>query len=130
MTAMLRPLVREYPGNYLVEDYDVFGYYLRNQVPWQAWSNTWYFAYGGTTARVTAVGTQDVTGLSAYDGAVKGRYFSLIVLNFGDTPAIDDRITADIARYGGYRVVAVLPYTDEFGPGQDTVWARAGGAAR
>jgi 4-amino-4-deoxy-L-arabinose transferase-like glycosyltransferase len=130
MTAMLRPLVREYPGDYLVEDYDVFGYYLRNQVPWQAWLNTWYFTYGGTTARVTAVATQNVTGVSAYDGAIEHRYFSLIVLNFGDTAAIDDRVTADIRRYGGYRIVAELPYSSRFGNGQDTVWARIPGASR
>jgi 4-amino-4-deoxy-L-arabinose transferase-like glycosyltransferase len=124
MTAMMSPLVREYPGRYLVEDYDVFGYYLRKQVPWQAWLNTWYFSYKGKTARVTAVGTQNVTGLSAYDGAIKNHYFALIALNFGDTAAIDDRITADIRRYGGYRVVAELPYLDQHGVGQYTVWAR------
>ena len=124
MTAMMSPLVREYPGRYLVEDYDVFGYYLRKQVPWQAWLNTWYFTYEGKTALVTAVGTQDVTGLAAYDGAIRNHYFSLIVLNFGDTHAIDDRITADIRRYGGYHVVAELPYLDEYGVGQYTVWAR------
>jgi 4-amino-4-deoxy-L-arabinose transferase-like glycosyltransferase len=124
MTALMRPLIREYPGRYLVEDYDVFGYYLRKQVPWQAWLNTWYFTYQGKTARVTAVGTQDVTGLAAYDGAIKNGYFSLIALNFGDTAAIDERITADIRRYGGYRIVAELPYSDAHGVGQYTVWAR------
>jgi 4-amino-4-deoxy-L-arabinose transferase-like glycosyltransferase len=126
MTAMMRPLTREYPGRYLVEDYDVFGYYLRRQIPWQAWLNTWYFTYQGKTARVTAVGTQDVTGLAAYDGAIKRRYFSLIALNFGDTAAIDQRITADIRRFGGYRIVAELPYSDAHGVGQYTVWARTG----
>jgi 4-amino-4-deoxy-L-arabinose transferase-like glycosyltransferase len=126
MTAMMSPLVREYPGRYLVEDYDVFGYYLRKQVSWQAWLNTWYFTYKGKTARVTAVGTQDVTGLAAYDGAIRNHYFALIALNFGDTAAIDDRITADIRRYGGYHVVAELPYLDQDGVGQYTVWARTG----
>jgi 4-amino-4-deoxy-L-arabinose transferase-like glycosyltransferase len=126
MTAMMSPLVREYPGRYLVEDYDVFGYYLRKQVPWQSWLNTWYFTYKGKTALVTAVGTQDVTGLAAYDGAIRNHYFSLIALNFGDTAAIDDQITADIRRYGGYHVVAELPYLDQYGVGQYTVWARTG----
>jgi 4-amino-4-deoxy-L-arabinose transferase-like glycosyltransferase len=125
MTAMMRPLISEYPGRYLVEDYDVFGYYLGSKVPWRAWSNTWYFSYRGKTARVTAVGTQNVTGLAAYDGAIKRRYFSLIALNFGDTAAIDNRITADIRRYGGYHIVAEMPYADKFGKGQYTVWARS-----
>ncbi len=130
MIVMMRPLVHEYPGRYLVEDYDVFGYYLRKQVPWQEWLNTWYFTYRGKTARVTAVGTQDVTGLAAYDGPIKNRYFSLIALNFGDTAAIDDRITADIRRYGGYRIVAELPFSDMHGVGQYTVWARTAEASR
>jgi 4-amino-4-deoxy-L-arabinose transferase-like glycosyltransferase len=129
MTTMMKPLVSEYPGRYLVEDYDVFGYYLGSKVPWQDWANTWYFTYQGKTARVTAVGTQNVTGLSAYDGAIRRRYFSLIALNFGDTAAIDDRITADIRRYGGYHIVAEMPYADKFGKGQYTVWARLPGAA-
>jgi hypothetical protein len=130
LTVAMRPLVREYPGRYLVEDYVVSGYYLRNQVPWQAWENTWYFTYQGKTARVTAVGTQDVTGLAAYDGAVRDHYFSLIALNFGDTSTIDDHVTADIRRYGGYRIVAEIPESDAFGGGQYTVWARTPGGSR
>jgi hypothetical protein len=126
MTAMMRPLIREHRGLYLVEDYDIFGYYLEKQVPWQAWLNTWYFQYKGKTARVTAVGTQSVTGLAAYDGAIRNHYFTLIALNFGDTAAIDDRITADIRRYGGYHIVAELPYADTHGIGQYTVWGRTG----
>jgi hypothetical protein len=126
MTAMMRPLIREHRGLYLVEDYDIFGYYLEKQVPWQAWLNTWYFQYKGKTARVTAVGTQSVTGLAAYDGAIRNHYFTLIALNFGDTAAIDDRIAADIRRYGGYHIVAELPYADTHGIGQYTVWGRTG----
>jgi hypothetical protein len=122
--AILRPLVHKYAGHLLAEDYDVFGYYLMNRVPWQAWSNTWYFTYKGKTARSVLGNNGQPVGLGAFDAAIRARYFSLIVLNFGDTAAIDDRITADIHRYHDYHVVAELPYSDSFGVGQYTVWAR------
>ncbi len=122
--AILRPLVHKYPGHLLAEDYDVFGYYLRNQVPWQAWSNTWYFVYKKKIAKSVLGNNGQPTGLGAFKAAIKNRYFSLIVLNFGDTATIDDSITSDIQRYREYHVVAELPYSDSHGVGQYTVWAR------
>lgn len=122
--ATLRTLVYEHPGRLLAEDYDVFGYYLRNQVPWQDWSNTWYFKYKRKIAQFTPGTGAQPTGLRIYDEAIKARYFSLIALDFGDTSAVDKRIAADIHQYGGYHVVAGLHYSDTFGPGQYTVWAR------
>jgi len=122
--AILRPLVRKYPGPLLAEDYDVFGYYLRKQVRWQDWSNTWYFTYKRKTAQ-SAPGTGvQPTGLGAFAAAVRARYFSLIVLDFGDTAAADHSVTAAIRRYGDYHVVAELPYSDSHGTGKYTVWAR------
>ena len=41
----MRPLTRQYPGNYLAEDYNVPAYYLESSIPWQRWSQTWYFTY-------------------------------------------------------------------------------------
>ena len=41
----LRSLTREYPGNYLAEDYSVPAYYLESSIPWQRWSQTWNFTY-------------------------------------------------------------------------------------
>ncbi len=38
-------LARAYPGIYLAENYDVPGYYLDDQLPWQDWVSTWYFRY-------------------------------------------------------------------------------------
>ena len=43
--AVLRSAVRAHPGQYLAEDYDVEAYYLRDQVPWPRWSDTWFFRY-------------------------------------------------------------------------------------
>jgi hypothetical protein len=102
--SVLRSAVRSHPGDYLAEDYDVEAYYLRSQVPWWRWSSTYYFSYPGMG-----------TGASAYRAAISRHYFSLIILDFGDTGATDREVTADMARAGGYHVLARA--------GAFTVWA-------
>jgi uncharacterized membrane protein len=102
--SVLRSAVRSHPGNYLAEDYDVEAYYLRSQVPWWRWSSTYYFSYPGKG-----------TGGSAYAAAISDHYFSLIILDFGDTSATDRELTSDMARAGGYHVLAKA--------GAFTIWA-------
>ncbi len=105
--SVLRSAVRTHPGNYLAEDYDVEAYYLRSQVPWQRWSSTYYFSSPGLG-----------TGASAYRAAISEHYFSLIILDFGDTAATDRELTSDMARAGGYHVLAKV--------GAFTIWASTG----
>jgi len=102
---VLRSAVRLHPGHYLAEDYDVEAYYLRTVVPWQRWSNTYYFSYRGEPA-----------GAASYGAAIKNHYFSLVILDFGDTAATDGQIAADMQHAGGYYVLAHA--------GQFTIWAR------
>jgi hypothetical protein len=102
--SVLRSAVRSHPGNYLAEDYDVEAYYLRGQVPWWRWSSTYYFSYPGMGA-----------GASAYGAAISDHYFSLIILDFGDTSATDRELTSDMTRAGGYHVLAKA--------GAFTIWA-------
>jgi hypothetical protein len=104
--SVLRSAVRSHPGNYLAEDYDVEAYYLRGEVPWQRWSNTYYFSYPGA-----------LPGSASYAGAINSHYFSLVILNFGDTAATDRQITLDIRRAGGYYILARS--------GRFTIWASA-----
>ena len=92
------------PGHYLAEDYDVEAYYLRAEVPWQRWSNTYYFSYPGGT-----------TGRGLLRAAIGRHYFSLVILDFGDTAAADRQITAALRRAGGYYVLAHA--------GRYTIWA-------
>jgi 4-amino-4-deoxy-L-arabinose transferase-like glycosyltransferase len=101
---ILRSAIHSHPGNYLAEDYDVEAYYLRAEVPWQRWSNTYYFSYRG-----------ELPGTLSYQTAINSHYFSLVILNFGDTAAIDTQITADMRRTGSYYVLARV--------GQFTIWA-------
>jgi hypothetical protein len=100
----LRSAVPAHPGNYLAEDYDVGAYYLRAHVPWQRWSSTYYFSYPGA-----------LPGAPSYEAAIHDHYFSLVILDFGDTAATDREITADMRRVGGYYVLAHA--------GRFTVWA-------
>jgi 4-amino-4-deoxy-L-arabinose transferase-like glycosyltransferase len=103
--SVLKSAIGSHPGPYLAEDYDVEAYYLRADVPWPQWSNTYYFSYPGVSP-----------GAPSYQAAISSRYFSLVILDFGDTSATDSQITADMRRAGGYYVLARA--------GQFTIWAR------
>jgi hypothetical protein len=102
--SALRSAVRAHPGHYLAEDYDVEAYYLRGGVPWWRWSNTYYFSYPGAPP-----------GAPSYRAAIDGHYFSLVILDFGDTSATDVQIRADMRRAGGYYVLERA--------GRFTIWA-------
>jgi len=103
--SILRSAVRAHPGNYLADDYDVEAYYLRSEVGWQRWSSTYYFRYPGYAP-----------GAPSYRAALADHYFSLVVLNYGDTVTTDRQIAADMRRGGGYHVLARA--------GSFTIWAR------
>jgi MFS family permease len=118
VTRELRTLTRTYSGHYLTEDYDVPAYYLENQVAWWQWSDTWYFRY-----RPLGSASTELSGPAAFKAAIGQHYFSLIILDFGDTAHADGQIAADIRQAGTYHVIAELPYWDKFGVGQFTVWA-------
>jgi 4-amino-4-deoxy-L-arabinose transferase-like glycosyltransferase len=101
---VLGSAIRFHPGNYLAEDYDVEAYYLRADVPWQLWSSTYCFRYPGKPP-----------GAPSYAAAISSHYFSLVILDFGDTTATDVQIAADMRRAGGYYALARA--------GRFTIWA-------
>jgi 4-amino-4-deoxy-L-arabinose transferase-like glycosyltransferase len=107
VVGVLSSAVRSHPGNYLAEDYDVEAYYLRVQVPWPRWSNTYFFRYQGVPP-----------GAPSYAAAISRHFFSLVILDFGDTAATDMQLIADMRRAGGYHVMARA--------GQFTIWASGG----
>jgi 4-amino-4-deoxy-L-arabinose transferase-like glycosyltransferase len=106
---ILASAVRVHPGRYLAEDYDVEAYYLRSEVPWQRWSSTYYFSYPGS-----------ISGAQSFETAISAHYFALVILDYGDTAATDQQVTADMARAGGYYVLARV--------GHYTIWASRAGA--
>jgi hypothetical protein len=107
VVRVLDSAVRSHPGHYLAEDYDVEAYYLRAEVPWPRWSSTYFFRFQG-----------EPPGAASYAAAISRHYFSLVILDFGDTAATDLQITADMRRAGGYHVAARA--------GQFTIWATGG----
>jgi 4-amino-4-deoxy-L-arabinose transferase-like glycosyltransferase len=101
LVSILRSAVDSHPGNYLAEDYDVEAYYLRAEVPWPRWSSTYYFSF-----------PKALPGAPSYQAAISSHFFSLVILDFGDTAATDNQITADMSHAGGYYVLAHAgPYT-------------------
>jgi hypothetical protein len=106
--SALRSAIRAHPGHYLAEDYDVEGYYLRADVPWWRWSSTYYFSYPGVPS-----------GAPSYQAAIDAHYFSLVILDFGDTSATDLQVAADMRRAGGYYVLERA--------GRFTIWASRAG---
>lgn len=116
VTSELAFLTAEHPGRYLTEDDDVPAYYLKNQVAWQQWYDTWYFAWRPPG------GDRTLIGLPAYQAAIRRHYFTLVILDFGDTATTDTAIAAYLKQAGDYHLIAELPYWDRFGAGQFTVW--------
>jgi hypothetical protein len=113
LITKLRTLTQTYPGNYLAEDYDIPAYYLGSGISWQRWSDTWFFSY-------TPPGThRPLTGAAAFRSAITQHYFSLVLLDFGATPALDNQINTDMQQAGGYQIVGVVPSSF----GHFTIWA-------
>jgi hypothetical protein len=61
-------------------------------------------------------------GVAPYAQAIRRHYFSLVILNFAETPVTDQAITRVLRATPGYRVIGIVPYG---GPvsGDYTVWA-------
>jgi hypothetical protein len=117
MIAELATILRP-GGYYLIEDPSVVTYYLRSKVEVTRVDSTYTFFY--TDPRTH----QALVNVPAYADAISRGYFNAIVLNFGDTNALDQLIAPDISRNHDYRVVATIGYRDGYGPGNYVIWLR------
>ena len=88
LVKVVRPMTAQ-GGRFLVETTDVLQYYLPN-TSWRQWSNT--------------VGSPEY-----YRQAIARHYFSLVILGFNQTPAMDYQIALDLYSAGGYRLAAKVP---------------------
>ena len=86
LVKVVRPLTN-HGGHFLVETTSVLQYYLPN-TSWQQWSNT-----------------QD-NNPEYYQQAIARHYFSVVVLSFDQTLAVDYAIALDLSATSGYQVVA------------------------
>lgn len=117
----LRPLVHGGNDRYLVENYEVPAYYLRAQIGVQQWQETWYFLY-----RDPATGTT-LSLVPAFEAALREHYFTLVVLNFRATTAIDQQIVAFLHACPdecGYRHIEQIPFGNT--PGHYDIWQLQG----
>lgn len=99
IAASMPGLIARYPGDYLTSTdlYQVLGYYDQGHVGWSRWQSDLYFSVAGAPP-----------GLASDRTAIKGRYFSLIVIVTRPTTITntDESVIAYLRQVGGYRVVA------------------------
>jgi len=88
LVKVVRPLTA-HGGHFLVETTDVLQYYLPD-TSWQQWSGT------------------EAGDPEYYQQAIARHYFSVVVLGFNQTPAMDYAVGLDMASAGGYRLVATV----------------------
>ncbi|WP_371479607.1 hypothetical protein [Kitasatospora sp. NBC_00315] len=99
--AALDPYVRKGTDRYLVENYNVPAYYLRESSNWQQWKDL-----VGVYRRDPATGTQQ-TGVPAIQAGIEAHEWKVVVLDFtqtGDT----DRAIQPTLKQAGYRVATVV----------------------
>jgi hypothetical protein len=89
LITVVRPLTG-HGGHFLAETSEILQYYLPD-TSWRQWSDT-----------------QDNT--SAYfQRQIARHYYSVVILGFNQTPAVDYAVGLEISRAGGYRLVAKVP---------------------
>ncbi|MBR7826240.1 glycosyltransferase family 39 protein [Actinospica sp. MGRD01-02] len=108
----LRPLTHRGTERYLVENYEVPAYYLRTDISVSQWQETWYFLYHDP-----ATG-QNLSLVPAFEAAIEAHYFTLIVLNYRATTAIDQQIVGFLqacANECGYKLIEQIPFANTTG---------------
>ncbi|MCW2935294.1 MAG: hypothetical protein JWM19_6256, partial [Actinomycetia bacterium] len=86
LVKVVRPMTT-HGGHFLVETTDILQYYLPNTT-WRQWSST------------------QNDNPEYYRQAIARHYFSVVVLSFNQTPAMDDVIALDLSANSGYRLAA------------------------
>ncbi|MEU9150727.1 hypothetical protein AB0D59_09305 [Streptomyces sp. NPDC048417] len=118
LVSALRPYVHKGKDEYLVENYDVPAYYLRESSNWQQWQDLVGKTYKDPETKKT------LQGAPALQAAVKDRFYSIVVLDFTQTADVDTALQPTL-KQAGYRVHKVVKsartgdgtYTIYFAPG-------------
>jgi hypothetical protein len=111
--TILRPIVGQSNGRFLVEDPTIAEYYLGVRGQWQQWSSTRNIiepsgkSTGGPSSSAGVVGPGNAGVFAEF---IDAGYFSVIALNFADTTTLDHTLAADIKRNPHYVLVQVVPY--------------------
>lgn len=118
LVSTMRPYVHKGSDEYLVENYDVPAYYLRESTNWQQWQDLIGKSYTDPETKKT------LTGAPALQAAVQDRVYSIVVLDFTQTPDIDTALQPALKK-AGYRVHKVIKST-RTGDGTYTVYFAPG----
>ena len=102
-------------AHFLAETDSVLEYYLPD-TSWRQWSSTASITL--PTGRVQ----NEKGAVKPYIQAIEHHYFSIVVLSFTSTPAIDARITKALRSNKSYRIIAKVPFSGAK-QGYYTVWA-------
>lgn len=114
MVTALKTQVRPVTDRILAEEDEVPRYYLSSLTEPYQWYSTFSFTY-------TKKG-EVLTGVPAYQQALKDQYFALVVLRFGPTAGLDNQIDAPLMAQKGYTLIAKIPDSDEYGTGYYYIW--------
>jgi 4-amino-4-deoxy-L-arabinose transferase-like glycosyltransferase len=102
LIAKLRPLT-DNSGRFLAENPSVEEYYLPD-TSWRQWSST-------TSITTPSGSIQNENGkLASYINAIRIHYFSLIVMDFRNTPDLDARLIHEMRNERHYKLVATVPF--------------------
>jgi len=115
MVADLQTQVRPVTDRILAEEDEVPRYYLSNLTEPYQWYSTFSFTYTTKTGQV-------LSGVPAYQQAITDEYFSLIVLRFGPTAGLDNQIDGPLMAQKGYKLIAKVPDSDQYGTGYYYIW--------
>jgi hypothetical protein len=105
--AALRPVITHTAGPIAVSEDDirVIYYYLPGEAASHQIVAPTFFSFVNPETGVRR------TGAAAYAEAIRQHWFGVIALPFWGEQNTDKAIQADVERYGGYRLVNVIPYT-------------------
>jgi 4-amino-4-deoxy-L-arabinose transferase-like glycosyltransferase len=106
-------------AQYLVEVPEVPIYYLETRPDAQPdqFTSTYFISY--TTAQ-----GQMLAGNAGFAAAIRAGYFQVVAYNGDITPAADQAIAQALRSSRSYRLAAVVPITDSYGPSAYDIWVK------
>ncbi|MGI5197507.1 glycosyltransferase family 39 protein [Streptomyces sp. CA-288835] len=117
MIAYMRKVVDK-KGEYLAEEQEVPGYYLRDKTNWTQWQNSYFMDYQGKKDK------KQYSGPEAFRQAVREGHFDAIVMHGGVSPDTFKAVKEGLKGNSHYRLAAVLPFTTSSGERAYRIWVK------
>lgn len=117
MIAYMRKVVDK-KGEYLAEEQEVPGYYLRDKTNWRQWQNSYFMDYRGKKDK------KQYSGPEAFRQAVREGHFDAIVMHGGVSPDTYKAVKEGLKGNSHYRLAAVFPFTTSSGEHAYRIWVK------